>query len=298
METPVQIDVYEELRNAELLWHYTSWEGLYGMVEKNEIWASNIGYLNDTLEYQKGVETLEALIRQSVLADLVSEFAPQFKRNAENYFAISFSGHFDQLSQWRGYSGATGGFAVGFDREALNALVEPLGAKLGRCYYVGKEANVPSGLKDEFGILRDEVHRRWEDTKQPDASLRKAQMLFSFALRSTSFPELAVRIKDDSFESEREERLTLMRVAGKTPLGFHTKASLVVPHLEVKLNKKPDRSSAEWLTDATVNPIRAILVGPTVHTDLIKRSVEMLVEDKWRGALIKVATSKVPFRNW
>ena len=36
----------------ELLYHYTTLDGLLGILDKRELWATGISYLNDTFEYK------------------------------------------------------------------------------------------------------------------------------------------------------------------------------------------------------------------------------------------------------
>jgi hypothetical protein len=128
MQPPTEESIYDELKeltgvragDGHVLWHYTSWDGLQGIADKNEIWASNIQNLNDAREYKHGVEIIERFIDASIIAK--DDLERRFNQRANLFYAVSLSGQFDALSQWRGYSGSTGGFALGFRRDALNAL--------------------------------------------------------------------------------------------------------------------------------------------------------------------------------
>lgn len=42
----------------ELLWHYTTAEGLLSIVEHRELWASSVDYLNDAAELSFGRDCL------------------------------------------------------------------------------------------------------------------------------------------------------------------------------------------------------------------------------------------------
>jgi hypothetical protein len=59
------------------LYHYTSQKGLLGIIEKGEIWATDILYLNDTMEYKYAV-------------NLFSEKIEKFKKSIFNSTSFFF----------------------------------------------------------------------------------------------------------------------------------------------------------------------------------------------------------------
>jgi hypothetical protein len=54
----------EELPN-DLVWHYTTFKGLEGIVA-GKLWASHAAYLNDTLEFTYGLGVAFMLIREHI----------------------------------------------------------------------------------------------------------------------------------------------------------------------------------------------------------------------------------------
>jgi hypothetical protein len=42
----------------KLLYHYTTLDGLLGILDKKELWATGISYLNDTSEFEAGKNAL------------------------------------------------------------------------------------------------------------------------------------------------------------------------------------------------------------------------------------------------
>jgi hypothetical protein len=154
--------------------------------------------------------------------------------------------------------------------------------------------------------LPDEVRDFIEELEQKHAARdanpgkKLPYQAFDNALAGTRLPELAVRIKDYAFKDEREERLIIFRSDQYPSLihrGFHTKVSMVVPHLRFKLDERAKWPGANP-DGVLVNPICAILIGPSAHQELTKRAIEMLVQDTWPTAQIQVALSRVPFRSW
>lgn len=141
------------------LWHYTTASGLQGILASQQLWATNIFYLNDKEEYtgffdhkllrllQDGVDmgiaaalktdagrdTIEKKMGEHFLKEKFAEILLNAIRNATHArpaYVTSFcftppgqSSDDGLLSQWRGY-GADGGYAIVFDTKGLNELLE------------------------------------------------------------------------------------------------------------------------------------------------------------------------------
>ena len=132
----------------ELLYHYTTQQGLLGILKQKCIWATHIRYLNDTSEgnivsqvifeefsrryntapllqmlgmpTEKAVSVVEpvdedALGQGTTMASWVT---------SQNVFVSSFSEKGNSLSQWRAYSERSGGYSIGFRPEYLRAVGE------------------------------------------------------------------------------------------------------------------------------------------------------------------------------
>ncbi len=104
------------------LYHYTTAEGLKGIIENQEIWASDIFSLNDASEVYHGVallkkhlatqqETSEGRLNTSLEAfrEALGEIGPH---TATPTYVCSFSEEPNDLSQWRAYC-PDGGYAIG-----------------------------------------------------------------------------------------------------------------------------------------------------------------------------------------
>ena len=140
------------------LFHYTTWEGLKGIVESNTLFATHAGFLNDSSELLAARELLVQLlapeIRVIIEPHINKKIPPQFiaadggleqhtlrlvrfiiksfyDRVGDDFFITSFCGYPDDeyvrqnglLSQWRAY-GNIQGFAIELDTKAIEALIE------------------------------------------------------------------------------------------------------------------------------------------------------------------------------
>lgn len=113
----------KQVEKDTLVWHYTSAEGLLGIVENNSIWASSPTVLNDLSEIQYGVNIFREVWRDLRETDIpkpcvkyvdeVMDFDFEAELEATCFIA-SASSEGDLLNQWAHYAGR-GGFAVGID---------------------------------------------------------------------------------------------------------------------------------------------------------------------------------------
>jgi hypothetical protein len=112
-----------------VLYHYTTADGLKGIVENDELWATSAYYLNDSTEIMYGYQLIDEALdvwkkkanppEDSIAGGLLYSLQRQFghdylKRNIITpIYLTCFCEEDNLLSQWRGY-GQSGGYSVGF----------------------------------------------------------------------------------------------------------------------------------------------------------------------------------------
>ena len=113
----------------EKLWHYTSLQGLLGIVSSKHIFATDIRFLNDREEFVHAQSFIEEVIGgldeldehgwpvQMALKDVTGGLFARgvLSPKHSQVFVASFSIAEDQLSQWRAYSRGSTGVSLGFD---------------------------------------------------------------------------------------------------------------------------------------------------------------------------------------
>lgn len=117
-----------------ILYHYTSFSAFYSIMESQEIWASDIGFLNDIKEFRHGVDTAKKYVsdlstdalRSKVVRDSLAPIIAKaldtdmFKGTGTFHVCVaSFSEVPDVLSQWRGYCPDGRGVCIGFKTDNL-----------------------------------------------------------------------------------------------------------------------------------------------------------------------------------
>jgi len=104
------------------IYHYTSADGVSGIIDKHEIWMSNTAFLNDPTELQ-ALEDARSILRDNDFTNdavkekwlsMVGWSRSNATRQPDCYMA-SFSRRKDSLEQWRAY----GNFCIGFDAREL-----------------------------------------------------------------------------------------------------------------------------------------------------------------------------------
>ena len=110
--------------------HYTTGEGLKGILESGKIWATHYRYLNDFTEFDHGRQLVQAAIdeAQSASKQLITKLMLQFitvmlnqESEEMNYYIACFCETPDLLSQWRGYGGR--GVAYSLNIKPVSASV-------------------------------------------------------------------------------------------------------------------------------------------------------------------------------
>jgi hypothetical protein len=275
----------------DIIYHYTSQDGLVKILNTKVLWASHILYLNDHKEFQHAFElTKEKLegalsnckstVRRATLKRCHEEL-DHFETCAA--FVASFSEDGDLLSQWRGYGGDGNGFAIGFDRFILDELAWSTGWRLGPCIYSPNMQSrklsslIASTIGPKFEGHPSYVNAEGVTTifvQTPDSRL------------AGELSHLSPLLKHPAFSQEREWRLTLPE---NFPIEIHHRPgrSMLIPYCHFPLIN----------TAQELNCIREIVIGPGPHSDLSKKSLQSLLKATGLSG-IELRQSKIPYRTW
>lgn len=260
--------------------HYTSLEGFRSIIENDQLWASNIRFLNDKREMEFGlkeaVKFLEQQEKQVTKSSTNQSAIRQAKRNIldqgiPSAYACCFCSRSDSLSQWRGYTNGGQGIAIVFEVGQLEKHFSHYNAVMAEVAY-GQDAT-KKRLEDEFENL---IKARHGDLFS-DGSLT-AEELEALIL------SLSPQFKHKGFEDEREWRLIVNEPKKSADVVFRTKDNVLVPYL--KLGEK-----------GVGLPIDRVIVGPGKDMDITLQSVELFLKSKMEYEDVEVSKSYVPFRS-
>jgi len=318
------------------LHHYTTPQGLLGIVSDCSIWASDVRFMNDSSEFSYAAHLID-----EVMAEVIAEVSSDVLRallptrpgvaNAFEYgdqpFIACFCEEGDLLSQWRGYSAGDSGFSLGLDLHhwALSPGLPP------RTYL----RKVVYDRDAQRSSVR-EVVKAWLATAESllDSGRAQPQDVFPYpaiwALQE-ALAEHHLCFKDPAFAEEREWRLirlvnvreeirllddkrnALMLAATHErmrQLGVDMPEHQLVPgpeHAEgIDIQFRPSALGLVPYVELGVRdtagvftgrlPLWEVVQGPTRHPEVSLASLSMYLDSEGYGFHTKVSSTGIPLR--
>lgn len=291
------------------VYHYTSADGITGIIDKHEIWMSNTAFMNDTTELNM-LQNAKSLFKDSdFVNDAVKhEWQEMLERQwlrekrQTDYYMASFSKQKDSLEQWRAY----GNFCIGFDARKLAVRKRVF---LYSCLYTENDIRrwvLKKERIDEWKILRDDEERR-----------NGAYNLFYVA---------SMKYKNKHFKNEREVRLLASShhnwlynnspemYEDDLPIHFrrHPVYGFPVPYVKFFLeNERHENTKTKKETEKEMKerklreegtklrellPITEVIVGPMAHQTDAKVACQILLSERGYKN-VRVTESNIPYRG-
>ncbi len=297
------------------LYHYTDAHGLQGILENNEIWCSELEYLNDAQEVKYGLnlirEKVEELKKRYSSDDLISKgllgtlltTLNQFPGSFHRVFVACFCERGDLLGQWRGYAEEGGGYSIGFTFNDEPQMILDEGKSycpnLRRVMYDKKRQKyiVDGYLEKICQIMSKKI------VKYP----RKDHVAMSSSTALHAMNTLMgwiVSFKHPGFKEEEEWRLMRMpRSTGEAASkAYHRIADgLAVPYLKTTLSETRMTEAGD---PEEHFPISEIRYGPTLPEARTESSISSLLETaslqgerKIEVDSDSIRAAEVPFRG-
>ncbi len=291
------------------IYHYTSADGISGIIDNHEIWMSNTAFMNDTTEL-KMLQNAEAIFKDTDFAnDAVRREWHEtlerqgFNRNRQtDYYMASFSRKKDLLEQWRAY----GNFCIGFDAKKLAVKRRVF---LYSCLYTEHDIR--------RWVLKKEKIDEWKGLANDEEKRNGAYNLFYVA---------SMKYKNKHFKSEKEIRLIASShhnwlyenspemYEDDLPIHFrrHPLYGSPVPYVKFFVNHESDESAKRMketekeMKERKLNeestkprkllPITEIIVGPMAHQKEAKAACEILLSERGYKK-VRVTESNIPYRG-
>ncbi|MBH3972680.1 DUF2971 domain-containing protein [Pseudomonas aeruginosa] len=238
------------------LFHYTDANALLSIINNQQLWLTDVRFLNDSEEALDGAKHIVSAIHK--LEDNNDAAHVKAKRKLEDFspsnvlsdfddmqmFVTSFSRACDNLSQWRSY----GLYAIEFDESYFEESVN-----FHNCVYD----------KDNKCRLADEL---------VEMALYNLMGLYSSGEESCAVDEQRViwelgdsvcLFKHESFQEECEARLVTQSTLDNQAVYFRVKGDLIIPYQKYSF---------------PVESVKAIHVGPMKYQDLAVSSLKSLLD--------------------
>ncbi|WP_395628094.1 DUF2971 domain-containing protein [Sphingorhabdus sp.] len=279
-----------QTERPRLFYHYTSVEALYSILSKGAIWASDIAFLNDSSELSYASDLIT-----SVTNEFEKEASPEFlellKRAggsateptsaASGYLVCCFCVDGDLLSQWRAYGDGGKGIALGFDAHDFS-VPELLVRRV--LYNEQQQSELVRNTLREFRDLFKNICTRYTASEM-DAN--KTLPALSSLLRSF-MTEYSFTFKHPAFAEEKEWRIIVPydRSEWLGRIRFRPSKSLLIPYTMMAFGDHVDKPHL---------PLLQLVHGPTLHPELLKKSLHLLLEQKGYEH-VEVRGSSAPLR--
>jgi len=266
-----------------IIYHYTTQEGLLGILKDGSLWTTKIHYLNDASELLEPVRiadnTLSQYAQQLDVDDIPNkdekkEIVSQMRDKLHvyrhlNICVASFCKDGDLLSQWRAYGLPGSAYSIGFNQQKLIESINPYPFELHRCKYYEP---------DEYRVKVKEFIMQVISEAQ-----KKVDVPEDFIGR---FINMAATMKLNCFKEEDEWRIVSTEALSSNDekFNFRPGKSILIPYYSLPLD---------------LSSIAEIVVGPCPHPELAENAIFGL-SHKYNLTHIRyghVSISKIPFRS-
>ena len=288
------------------LFHYTSTEGLIGIIERSQLWATSAYYLNDSSEVLYGYGVLSEVLRDWISSrelpkdSLSLAMARQLQDGFGNHllnrniitpvYLACFCEDGNLLSQWRAYS-ESGGYCLGFTAfgEGPVRAIKPE-----PCVYTARWVKVEYERPEQMRRCREVLDRLLPILEEPGLgeALRNfdpsSQFGFDGFLRAISdvLVEEIIAFKSKAFEVEKEWRIVVRARemlkqgtddGGRSPIpvNFRTSKGLLIPYVKLIPSEGKDLLSLKF---EGLLPITSVRIGPTRDETTAAMATRMLLD--------------------
>ena len=295
-------------RKGEKLYHYTTAEGIRGIVENREFVATKSDFLNDKLEFQYAVEVMERLTEKYIVNEGLRErFFLALKKEIDrlgiiapactqgggcdgdglSFYVVAFSKLQNNALLWAEFTDFKG-YCLEFDYEKL---VEGFRHRVflhGTVIY--NEAEQMNGLLESLlSCIRQLQEKGMTDLENffeeeeniSDISLKKLTEEMAVVVSV-----YAMFFKKSFFEGEEEYRFVfppVINAIGTAKPEFRLLHQIFLPYIMVEFNREQEEI-----------PLESVMVGAKNNSDIAVRGMKYFLQ--CQGLDIPVLLSDIPLR--
>lgn len=283
--------LHEHLEIDEI-YHYTSAEGLQGIMQTGELWFTRWDYLNDSSEFKYIHEIIENNARNYKsdkdfykLIGSINKQIVQLKdsrylndEGTDIYFA-SFSERSDILNMWSRYtkSPSTLGYSLGFDTKGIfvNRKLDIAASRI--IYDINKQNEITQQMLEL-------LYGMYQNIQSSDILKRDESYIMGTSVNDV-LSEIGYIFKHPAYSDEKEIRLALRHHPYDVQyekLNKHARISngCFIPYIPLDFDK-------QLLTSVTISP--------ALNPDIALRGVA--AARNIYGYSFGIQTSSIPYRN-
>jgi len=277
-----------------VLYHYTSHDALYNIVESGLVRATHIYYMNDQNEIKYAIDKFIRITErfkdkkvddlELMLLTQIPKWIQNMRNRPQYIFSFSLSERGNLLSQWRAYTPHGTGISIGFNHSDIEVYAENNELSLIKCVYKIEEQerileNSLQSIMSEFDNDKVAIDTSKGPVGQEYHSyLNKytGQLLNEF-----------IKMKDPAFHEESEWRLVskLYEYYVDEDIQYRSGKTTLVPYVNFKLENI--RSDGRFFEQ--------VYVGPSPNFELAFSAITAYLGKK--GACSATINSQQPYRE-
>ncbi len=267
------------------LYHYTTLEGLRGILNSRSIWFTHTSTLNDPLELKYGKQLILDILNEVTnnenegniknLLRFLSDTVNGFTIMTNQTYVACFCESENLLSQWRSYAAQGGGYNLGLRFQSNTKFYHALDDTEEDSYVILRK--MVYDVEEQRGLILDYIssivtssgdaikyfneHGGIPDAWASIAAMESVNILF----------DLMLSFKNPVFNEENEWRLIKGRQASYKPehLKFRETNEGLIPYIETYI--------VEDLEGKFVFPLCSIKFGPMLDDERSKSTLELFV---------------------
>ncbi len=274
-----------------MLYHYTSVEGLLGILDNCTIWVTKSDFLNDYSElvYLRQVyanlllrlksekdEMFRCKQFYAILAGIMETIDNPGWLQEQDLFVLSLTHHADSYTLWSNFSGHHG-YNIQFDYSSLLEVWREEGFTplcMGRIVYDKQEQR--NILYQDL----NEVYHTWEQADKGCSHLKTAEIVREAILDRCKMYSIFF-FKDECFTEENEYRIVF--TAERDTVRFRLRNGAIIPYIEIPAGSRES------------NAIFDITIGPKLNIDIAEKGMVYYLKTKGYSEA-KVKRSRIPLR--
>ncbi len=274
-----------------ILYHYCSVETLYNIITNQTIRLTDIQQMNDSTEFEYGLNLLNDLYPDHKITSRYSLFNKN--KNCISVYDFCLSENPNLLSQWRNYGDDTRGICIGFDFNIMNANASIKRGANTDVSYIFDIIKVSYSKKNQEQV----VHKLIDSLNDND------DILYTKYLSS---------IKHEGFFEEKEWRLVsglnmgiIDSPANDKTLQFMVSRGTIRKYIDVKFNELFEMSEFrdQWSNmseqqrenwDKRLNPIKEIWLGS--NCPLLETTLDLFLLKYMPNKRVKIKYSNIPYK--
>lgn len=270
------------------LYYYTTTDTLRFILEKGDIYATNIRYMNDSEEYFNGLKELYRLINnEGIVKKWLAEKNPDnltyemlrsafteeaLRSNTENaeFYSISFCQKNDLLSQWVIYARESGvSIKMNFERKNYSFVTDSIEKQ--------NTAEPKAKVRFQKGILPRKVYYFTHDVMAGSEYKDTA-----FKILNRLYKQSGVYLTEDIWERWRYTAAYIKRYdfyqEAESRLVFQRRVSAITPRIQYRCDKKVLKPYLDIECEGGW-PIWEIMIGPGFNQEVVFNSVKHFLEN-------------------